>query len=368
MSIKKRHQIAPFMKLKMFNEQEKIIGFAKDKIQVIISLPNIDDFSNNLNKTIKTYSENTDCFIITSSEKESTSKIIEKYELQKEYIIFKDSIETFELSTKIDELQAKLTTVEKEKENELLKAEKNTYQKTIQSRNATALALILGLLLIGSWAIIVSRNNRRKQKYNEELETTVAERTAELQTANKNLKQANYELRTFNYIASHDIKEPIRNIGNYAGLIFRKLPNELRVSLGDYFKTIKQSTSQLYTLIEDFAKYTTLSKDDTIEKQEVDLNWLVDGIEKGLHETIQKYNGQVINHGLPIIQSSSSLLYTTLKNLIENGLKYNQSPIPTVEISYHQTEIYHQIIACNLNGDWLYDAPYVRVTHVPSAT
>ena len=95
---------------------------------------------------------------------------------------------------------------------------------------------------------------KQLQIFNTQLENTVEERTVELQIANKNLEQANYELRTFNYIASHDIKEPIRVIGGYVGLIRKKLPTDLKENLGEYFDTIKRSTKQLYTLIEDFCQ------------------------------------------------------------------------------------------------------------------
>ena len=68
-----------------------------------------------------------------------------------------------------------------------------------------------------------------------------------------------------------------------------------------------------------------------------------------LQESIKKYNGEVVVNSLPTINSSNAFLFTTLKNLIENGLKYNQSPTPTVEVSYHTTETHHQIIVSD-NG------------------
>ena len=73
--------------------------------------------------------------------------------------------------------------------------------------------------------------------------------------------------------------------------------------------------------------------------------WIPVGcIEHALYESIQKSNGMVINHGLPNIPSNNSLLYTTLKNFIENGLKYNTSTQPTVELSYNETPENHHII------------------------
>jgi light-regulated signal transduction histidine kinase (bacteriophytochrome) len=52
---------------------------------------------------------------------------------------------------------------------------------------------------------------------------------------------------------------------------------------------------------------------------------------------------------LPTIQSSNSLLFTALKNLIENGLKYNNSEKPRVNIDYNKTETHHEIIVSD-NG------------------
>jgi signal transduction histidine kinase len=262
----------------------------------------------------------------------------------KKYQIVVDSFYNIESKKQIDELTIKYDVLQKEIENKLLKENQEIAEQTIRNRTLAALGLILALMFAIGWGSLIYRANQRKKRLNQILETKVQERTAELQSANKNLEQANRELRTFNYIASHDIKEPIRIIGGYAGLIFKKLPPDLKESLGEDFNTIKRSTSHLYTLIEDFANYTTMSKNETIETEEVNLNQLTIGIVEQLEESIQKYNGQVLTAELPTIQSSNSLLFTTLKNLIENGLKYNKSDKPTVEIDYHKTETHHEII------------------------
>ena len=265
------------------------------------------------------------------------------------YHEIKDSIFQQENTDKILELETKYQVQKKEIENKLLKAKQEVAQKNIRNTTIIALALTIALLLALGWGGAVFRANQQKKKLNALLEQKVQARTQALEVANKELKQANYELKTFNYIASHDIKEPIRNIGNYAGLIFRKLPDELKNNLGDYFQTIKHSTKQLYTLVEDFAKYTTLSKDETIERQPVQLSLLVNSVEHHLSEILLKSNGRVIYKDLPTISSSSVLLYTIFKNLIENGLKYNQSPTPMVEITYQLMDKYHQIIVSD-NG------------------
>lgn len=274
-----------------------------------------------------------------------------------QYVELRDSIFDADKREEFVQLEAKYSYEQEElkltSEINLLKKDKKI-QKSRQMTLVFALASILIALLALFW---VFNNNKKKtillekdlenkaviekqaqqlQVFNTQLEKTVAKRTAELE-------QANYELRTFNYIASHDIKEPIRVIGNYVGLIFRKLPNNLKADLGEYFTTIKDSTKQLYTLIEDFAHYTTLSKGEVIERNAVDLNILVSGIEDNLKESIEKYNGEVLKIDLPVIESNNSLLFSTLKNLIENGLKYNESEKSIVKVSYNKTAESHEI-------------------------
>jgi signal transduction histidine kinase len=235
---------------------------------------------------------------------------------------------------------------EQEKQQEAM-----VYEQNLQRQKQCYIGgiLLLGLLLAAIIIFLQIRNNGQLKLLNEALQNT-----------NQQLEQANYELRTFNYIASHDIKEPIRNIGGHAGLIFRKLPADLKESLGSYFDTIRRSTTELYTLIEDFANYTTMSKNETIETQEVDLNYLTSSVIENLQESIQKYNGQVLFSDLPTIQSSNSLLFATLKNLIGNGLKYNESEQPTVEVSYNKTEKHHQIIVSD-NGIGISEEYYERI-------
>jgi signal transduction histidine kinase len=233
---------------------------------------------------------------------------------------------------------------QKETENQLLKVQKEIADKTVRSRTTLSISAFTILLLLAGWSFFIYKNNIQRKRLNEQLEIAVNERTTELQMSNKNLQQANYELQTFNHIASHDLKEPIRVIGNYAGLIRRKLPNDIKKDLEEYFELIKRSSSQLYTLIEDFAHYTALSHNSSVIKDVVNLNETLEGIELMLYPKLEEHHGKIINNGLPSIYSNSSFIYTILKNLIENGIKFNESPIPIVELSYEEIDTYYRII------------------------
>lgn len=259
-------------------------------------------------------------------------------------IEYKDSIQNTTLQTRVEELKTQFEVDQKEMENDLLKAETAANKKTIQSKNATTFALALILLLIASWACLIYYTNRQRKKYNKELKLTVEERTQQLLAANNDLIKANSELKTFNYIASHDIKEPVRNIGNYAGLIFRKLPNELKDDYKYYFDTIKRSARQLYTLIEDMARYTQLSKNENIELKATNLNTIIESLQINLETILENRNGCIINEGLPTVHTNSSMIYIVLKNLIENGIKFNKSDIPAVMLSSTEKDTYYKVI------------------------
>lgn len=233
---------------------------------------------------------------------------------------------------------------EKEAENKLLKAEQLSVENQLQAQKIAAFILILALIFAIAWAINLYRASKQRKRYNSLLEEQVEEKTKELKDANAELEQSNFELRTLNYIASHDIKEPIKNIGTFAGLIKRRLPESSREEFNPFFQIIINSSKQLYNLIEDFADYISHSKQDNLPLDKVDLNSVIENLKNDLI-IIGKYKGaNILYHGMPKLISNQSALYVILKNLIENGLKFNTSPHPMVELSYKRKDESHSII------------------------
>ncbi len=228
-------------------------------------------------------------------------------------------------------------------ENETLRAEQEEADKLLQFQRYAAIGLILGLGFAIAWAITAHRSNLEKKKHNAELEHLVHQRTSELRMTNMDLQQSNYELRTLTYIASHDIKEPIRNIGTFAGLIQRKLPEKEREEFSPEFQVIQKSAKRLYTLIEDFTHYISLSKNKELPKETVDLNAVIMAIKEEISSEGKYERGVITNTGLPKIVSHPSAVYTIFRNLIDNGLKYNESETPEIRLSCQIEENYVRI-------------------------
>ncbi|MEQ8702860.1 MAG: tetratricopeptide repeat protein [Phaeodactylibacter sp.] len=254
------------------------------------------------------------------------------YEYRSLYAAASDSAGVQQRQQNLDQLRMAYEVEKTEQENEYLKEQRGKDQVIIGQRNTMmmvgAFALLLLVLVIG----LIYRDLKRKQSYSQQLEATVAQRTDALQRANRDLEQANYELSSLSYIASHDIKEPIRVMSNYAGLIRKQLPEELDRKFKDYFEIIQTSSRQLYTLIEDFMRYSDLARQDKGEAEQVDMRRFMQNLTKTL-DPEQHASGKVEYRGLEAVSVNRSMLFLVIKNLVENGLKYNKSEQPQVLVS-----------------------------------
>lgn len=152
----------------------------------------------------------------------------------------------------------------------------------------------------------------------------------DLQIKNGKLESANSELERFNYIASHDLKSPLRNVISFINLIERDVKKKDYNQIEEYMEFIKKGSQNMYQLIEDILKYSKIKDVSEREKNNINLNVLCEQLNN-------VYQGRIKYAGLPEIIESPLYVKTIFQNLIENGLKYNKSLNPMIEIKcvYH---------------------------------
>ena len=157
------------------------------------------------------------------------------------------------------------------------------------------------------------------------------------------VNKKNVELERFAYITSHDLKQPVRNISSYAGLLEKNLLANTRLERSlEYTQFIKSSSKSLEQLIDDILKLSKLGTEDFVS-EEVDLNKAVCGIVKSLDLYIKSKNGTVEFNNLPTLQSSGIYVTLLFQNLIENGIKYNKSGQPHVKVTHTELDDNHLI-------------------------
>ncbi|MFK7934429.1 MAG: ATP-binding protein [Saprospiraceae bacterium] len=169
-------------------------------------------------------------------------------------------------------------------------------------------------------------------KFNLNYEKNNKELVNRLQLQNKELNIAYSELEKFSYIASHDLKSPLRNIVSFSGLLKRRLKDKDEISK-EYLEFIISATTQMNYLITDVLEFSKINNLKGKELYPIDLNIVMNKALKHLSTVIQDKKAKIHFQFLPTIISDEFLMVTIFQNLIENGLKYNNSSHPEIVIS-----------------------------------
>ncbi len=172
------------------------------------------------------------------------------------------------------------------------------------------------------------------------LEIIVTERTKELLSANEQLnrqntelEQKNSELNSFTFIASHDLKEPLRKIETYAGRIVED-EGELSQSAKKYFTKILDSIQKMKNLIDSIFSYAQVEQE--IKYETTDLMKIVADVVSSLSDSIEQKEALISFKNLPRINAIPEQMEQLFTNLIANSLKYSQPGVPPV-IRIHAT-------------------------------
>jgi PAS domain S-box-containing protein len=161
---------------------------------------------------------------------------------------------------------------------------------------------------------------RERERYLEELNRS-------LEYANQELSRTNEELESFNFIASHDLQEPLRKIQVYSNRILENGFGALHDPLKDYFEKINNASRRMQNLIEDFLSFSqTFSTNQTTEA--IDLNRLLEEIKAELVTRIEEKQAVITATKLPAIRAVYFQIKQLMTNLIGNALKYSQSDSP----------------------------------------
>ncbi|MGK0364157.1 MAG: signal transduction histidine kinase [Saprospiraceae bacterium] len=251
-----------------------------------------------------------------------------------EYLILQDSIFSKQKLKLITEVETKYKLEEKEKENQFLRIQSDNDEVLLaeQRRNAGYLGLLILFLFL--LLLFLYRSYRNKQAFNSKLKQQVALQTKELKQYNEQLKESNEELERFAFIASHDLKTPLRTIISFTGLLERKLKSYENESVNEYVSYIKTAGVRMNELIVDVLEYSRLSSSDESNKKDaIDPNILLNEVLSSFSNYLKEKNAEVIKvNDLPYLSAHKSSISLLFQNLIENSIKYNESDKPSIKI------------------------------------
>ncbi len=146
------------------------------------------------------------------------------------------------------------------------------------------------------------------------------------------LKQSNSDLEQFAYIASHDLKTPIRHILMFAGTLDQELGPILTDDAKECVQGILLSGRRMEAMIHDLLGLAKLGLYE-LNIKSVDLTDRVALLKKALLEKVNQTGAIITCSTSSKIKMDSTLVDQLLQNLIENALKYQKKGVqPQVEI------------------------------------
>lgn len=208
----------------------------------------------------------------------------------------------------------------------------------------------MGILLLIFYAAIkrkraqVTYLKNQLQEKNEQLETI----KIKLNDSKLSLNRTLAELERFTYIASHDLKSPLRNIISFLTLIERKMTNPQDQNLTEYLNYAKSNAQQMHLLIQDVLEFSRVKSRD-FQRSHIKMNEMMLMAVKNLQNEMQDKNAVVFSDDLPEVTANSTHVVQLLQNLMSNGIKYNHSPNPEIVVSHSSKQDYH-VISVTDNG------------------
>ena len=195
--------------------------------------------------------------------------------------------------------------------------------------NSICLDGVGGRSTILSLALDVSDRVRAEHELralNDDLEQRVRQRTAELETKNR-------DLEVFTYSVSHDLKAPLRGIEGYSRLLADDHAAALDAEARQFLANIRGAAANMARLIDDLLVYSRVERRPT-HLSPVSLSALADGLLRDRSLELRQ-RGVTVTQRLPDepVVADAQALSMALGNLIDNAVKFaDASPAPVIEI------------------------------------
>ena len=171
---------------------------------------------------------------------------------------------------------------------------------------------------------------------------------------NAELERSNDELDAFAYVASHDLKEPLRGIHNYSIFLLEDYAGQLDDEASQRLRTLVRLSQRMEGLIEGLLQLARASRQE-LSAENVDMNELLAEVLDLLVLRLAETNTLVtVAPNLPPIYGDRVRVMEIFNNLITNAAKYNDRPTKHVQIGLAATGTAPAGVELDLTGFHLF--------------
>lgn len=162
----------------------------------------------------------------------------------------------------------------------------------------------------------------------------------ELYQKNQELERyitSNSELEKFAYIASHDLREPLRSLTGFAQLLYKRNQGQLTRESEEFIENIIQGAQRMNTLISGLLEYSRIA---SVGKPftNVNLSDIIKKVQSDLKITIEENDAQFVIFDLPEIYCDELQIRQLFQNLISNSIKFRSDRPPIIKISAERSD------------------------------
>ncbi len=178
--------------------------------------------------------------------------------------------------------------------------------------------------------------------------TKLLRKSEEIKDQNIRLEESNEVLKQFAYVAAHDLKEPLRNIGSFVSLIQKRFGHELSDEANEYMNFVTKGVKRMNNLLGDLLRYSRITE-QSAEQELIELDDILEEVTCNLRERIITSNAVVKTPPpLPPIRMSRIHLVQIFQNLMSNALKFvEKDPVIIIDGNVKDNEF---IISISDNG------------------
>ncbi|TMT81600.1 PAS domain S-box protein [Haloterrigena sp. H1] len=147
----------------------------------------------------------------------------------------------------------------------------------------------------------------------------------------RELEKSNERLEQFAYAASHDLQEPLRMVSSYLQLIESRYADDFDDDGEEFLEFAVDGAERMREMIDALLEYSRVdTQGDPLEP--VDLNRLLEDVQKDLQMQIEESNTTLTTDDLPWVKGDDNQLRQVFQNLLSNAITYSGDGLPKIHV------------------------------------
>jgi len=195
--------------------------------------------------------------------------------------------------------------------------------------------ILFAIFLLGS--AVIHRFDKREMSIVENQLREIRVVEAQLAERTKDLERSNHDLAQFAYVASHDLRAPVRAMKSFAQILVTHYTGRLDSEADEHLGFIVDGANSLESLINDLLAYSRIDTQGKVFEP-VDCSAVFDQVKTDLLMDSDHAEASVTRDDLPTVMADGTQMMQLFQNLISNGIKFHSEAPPVVHMSAERNE------------------------------